>query len=196
MIGTADNTARKRAQRTAALSRRDALYHGHRARASAAAGDLLQALLESTPAGRPVSAFIASRSEIDLAGVVRWLQRRGTPVGMPVVVGKAEPLVFRRYRYGDALISGSFGIPVPRGDSEVIMPSVFLVPLAAFDRRGYRIGYGGGFYDRTLARARAERSVLAIGVAFACQEVGRVASDAYDQPVDLVVTEREVIPCR
>ena len=186
---------RKASQRTAALSRRDGLYAGFRARASReACGNLLDILLNQ-PSTLPVSAFLASRSEIDSAAAMKVLQRRGTPVGMPVVVKRGLPLVFRRLRLGDKTVKGAYDIEMPPETAELIEPSVFIVPLAAFDRRGYRIGYGGGFYDRTLEAARKKRQVLAVGFAFACQEIGQVVRESFDQPLDMIVTERGIITC-
>ncbi|MCC0015447.1 MAG: 5-formyltetrahydrofolate cyclo-ligase [Rhodobiaceae bacterium] len=196
MTPTPDLAARKAAQRASALARRDGLYAGWRANASRVACRTLVDVLSGVPALRPVSAFLASRSEIDPAMAVRDLRRRGHRVGMPVVTGRGQPLVFRRLRAGDSLVKGVFGIAVPPETAPRVEPEVFIVPLAAFDRRGYRIGYGGGFYDRTLERARLRRQVLAIGFAFACQEIGEVVRESFDQPLDLIVTERGVIECR
>lgn len=196
MRDQADPAARKTAQRSAALAKRDAMFAGLRARASKAACIHLMGVLDAVPATWPVAAFLASRSEIDSADAVRQLQRRGTPVGMPVVAARGKPLVFRRLRMGDTLESGVFGIPVPPAAAPEIVPSVYIVPLAAFDRRGYRIGYGGGFYDRTLEQARGSRRIVAIGFAFACQQVGEVVREAFDQRLDMIVTERGVLPTR
>ncbi|MCB1480975.1 MAG: 5-formyltetrahydrofolate cyclo-ligase [Rhodobiaceae bacterium] len=187
---------RKAGQRTAALSKRDGLYAGLRERASREACENLLDVLLGLPATQAVSAFLASRSEIDTAHAVKVLQRRGTPIGMPVVIKRGLPLVFRRLRLGDRTVTGAYGIEMPPETAEIIEPSVFIVPLAAFDRRGYRIGYGGGFYDRTLELARSKRQVLAVGFAFACQEIGQVVRESFDQPLDMIVTERETIYCR
>ncbi|MFN0264624.1 5-formyltetrahydrofolate cyclo-ligase [Tepidamorphus sp. 3E244] len=186
---------RKAMQRETALARRDGLFEGFRTRASHEACDNLLHVLEHVPGTRPVSAFLASRSEIDPALAVERLQRRGTTVAMPVVAARAQPLEFRRLRLRDKTVSGTFGIEVPPEGAELVRPDVFIVPLAAFDRRGYRIGYGGGFYDRTLEIARKRRNVLAIGFAFACQELGQVVREHYDQKLDLIVTERDIVEC-
>lgn len=187
--------ARKAQQRNTALARRDGLYRGVRARASRqACENLLEVVLE-LPATRPLAAFLATRSEIDPAHAVLRVQRRGQVVAMPVVAGRDRPLVFRRLRPGVATERGAFGIAVPPRRAQVVVPDIFIVPLAAFDRRGYRIGYGGGFYDRTLEEARQRRQVLAVGFAFACQEVGEVVRESFDQRLDMIVTEREIIAC-
>ena len=91
-------------------------------------------------------------------------------------------------RPGDVLVDGGFGTRIP-GETEVLTPETLIVPLAAFDAEGYRLGYGGGFYDRTLAKLRAEGTVMAIGFAYGCQEVARVPREATDQRLDMIVTE-------
>ena len=147
-------------------------------------------------AGRgAVSCFSTFGDELDTHPLIAALVRRGCRLALPVVVKRGEPLVFRRWKPGDEMGRGHFGIREPLPSAPEELPTVFLVPLLAFDRRGYRIGYGGGFYDRSLARARAERKVVAIGLAYATQEVGIVPRDRYDQPVDFVLTERGPIIC-
>ena len=93
------------------------------------------------------------------------------------------------------MVPGKMDIPEPPADAERVVPDLLFVPLAAFDRRGHRIGYGAGFYDRTLAALRAEKDVAAIGLAYAAQEVLFVPDDDHDEPLDMVVTEKDVIVC-
>lgn len=111
------------------------------------------------------------------------------PVCLPVVPGKAVPLVFRRWQ-GEPLVPGPFGTSHPADSQPVLSPAVLIVPLAGFDRRGNRIGYGGGYYDRTLQMLRESGQVTAIGLAFAVQELPDIPADPFDQPLDLVVTDR------
>ncbi|WP_287884769.1 5-formyltetrahydrofolate cyclo-ligase [Paracoccus sp. (in: a-proteobacteria)] len=113
------------------------------------------------------------------------------PVCLPVVTGPARPLEFRAY--DGRLEPGRFGTSHPPADSPVLVPEVLIVPLAGFDRAGHRLGYGGGFYDRTLAGLRAQRPVAAIGLAYAVQEIRAIPAEATDQPLDLIVTDRGVI---
>ncbi|MDK8873205.1 5-formyltetrahydrofolate cyclo-ligase [Paracoccus sp. SSJ] len=113
------------------------------------------------------------------------------PVCLPVVTGPARPLEFRAY--DGRLEPGRFGTSHPPADSPVLVPEVLIVPLAGFDRAGHRLGYGGGFYDRTLAGLRALRPVAAIGLAYAVQEIRAIPAEATDQPLDLIVTDRGVI---
>ena len=102
----------------------------------------------------------------------------------------------RAFRFGDPLVSGVWGIREPRPEAPEVAPDILLVPLIAFDRRGHRIGYGAGYYDQTINSLRAQKSVLAVGLAFAAQEIAQVPSTPRDARLDLVLTEREIIDCR
>ncbi len=109
--------------------------------------------------------------------------------------GKDQPLTFRAWHPEMALADGGFGTRIPPEDQAPVVPEILLVPMLAFDRRGYRLGYGGGFYDRTLAKLRAQnRRTTAIGIVYAGQEIDRVPADAYDQRLDRVVSEQGPIP--
>ncbi|HXV24970.1 MAG TPA: 5-formyltetrahydrofolate cyclo-ligase [Alphaproteobacteria bacterium] len=138
-----------------------------------------------------VSGFWPFGPEIDVRPVLHHLHEAGHPIALPVVIRRGLPLLFRAWRPGQGLISGSFGVPRPDKDQPELVPGVLIVPLLAFDRAGYRLGYGGGFYDRTLEQVRAKGAVLAIGVGFAVQEVPAVPRDATDQRLDWMVSERE-----
>ena len=138
--------------------------------------------------GRPLAGYMAMKTEINpLAAMVA---HQGA-VGVPVIAGQGLPLKFREWGPGAAMMDGAFGARIPL-EGAWIEPEVVIVPLLAFDARGYRLGYGGGFYDRTLAGLRARRSVLAVGFAFAAQEVDDVPIDGFDQKLDLMVTEQGV----
>ncbi|UFM63680.1 5-formyltetrahydrofolate cyclo-ligase [Paracoccus sp. MA] len=113
------------------------------------------------------------------------------PVCLPVVIGPAQPLEFRAW--DGRLEPGRFGTSHPPADSPVLRPEVLIVPLAGFDRAGHRLGYGGGFYDRTLAQLRAGAPVVAIGLAYAVQEIRAIPAEPTDQPLDLIVTDGGVI---
>jgi 5-formyltetrahydrofolate cyclo-ligase len=113
-------------------------------------------------------------------------------VAVPVIEGAGRPLRFSRWEPGCALRRGPFGTRLPEVD-DFVTPEILIVPLVAFDRAGGRLGYGGGFYDRTLARLRAVRPVLAIGFAYAAQEAEGLPLEPTDQPLDMIVTEAEVI---
>lgn len=127
--------------------------------------------------------------EFDDVPMLRHFADAGWTCGLPTVVGLGRPLVFRRWRPGEALVAARFGTSEPPPESPIVVPDVLLVPLLAFDRQGFRLGYGGGFYDRTLAGLRAGHAVTAIGVAFAGQEVDRVPRGAADQRLDWIITE-------
>jgi 5-formyltetrahydrofolate cyclo-ligase len=144
------------------------------------------------PAGAAISGFWPIGDEIDIVPLLSQLHAAGHPIGLPVVLGKAQPLVFRSWHPGLALVAGGFKTAVPPPTSPELVPEVLIVPLLAFDPEGYRLGYGGGFYDRTLEKLRAAHGAppLAIGVAFQAQHVARVPRDAYDQPLDWIVTEK------
>jgi 5-formyltetrahydrofolate cyclo-ligase len=109
------------------------------------------------------------------------------------VIARDRPLEFRRWRPGATLVIDRFGIAHPPADAAVIEPDVLLVPLLAFDSRHYRLGYGAGFYDRTLADLRARKTILAIGVAYSAQRVAEVPLDGWDEALDLVLTEQGVV---
>ncbi len=145
------------------------------------------------PPGAAVSGYWPMRSEIDPRPILTALHARGHSLCLPVVVGKGQPLIFRAWRPGDGLVAGGFGTQVPDEEQETVVPRLLLVPLLAFDRAGYRLGYGGGFYDRTLAALRAQGPVVAVGLAFSAQEVESVPHDATDARLDWIVTEAEAL---
>ncbi len=180
---------RKAQARAEALLRRDAAHaRGHPAPAA-----LLRDVL-APRRGEPLAGFLAMRSEID---PLPALAAHEGPLGLPVMAdGKGHPLRFRLWAPGAPLAPGGFGTRVPLA-GEWMEPRVLVVPLVAFDRGGNRLGYGGGFYDRTLARLRAREvelgPVTAIGFAWAAQEAEALPLEATDQPLDLIVTEAEVI---
>ena len=140
-----------------------------------------------------VSGYHPIGSEIDPRPLLAKLRRVGHSVALPVVVEKSTPLLFREWNEGDPMSSGPFGVREPLPGSMEATPNVLLVPLLAFDRRGYRLVYGGGFYDRTLTKLRKQGAPLAVGVGFAVQEVDAVPVAEYDQPLNWIVTEREAI---
>lgn len=174
--------AAKAALRDAAAQRRAA---AHAALGPDAATGQLAAVLAEYP-GAVVSGYLPMRSEISPLAA---LAGHDGALCMPVVQGRGLPLRFRAWAPGAATVRGSFGAEIP-ADGAWLEPAVLVVPLLAFDARGYRLGYGGGFYDRTLAGLRATgRGVRAIGLAYAAQAVASLPVGAFDQPLDLVVTE-------
>ena len=142
-----------------------------------------------------VSAFWSIGDEIPTLPLLETLDASGFKVALPVTGKIGTPLVFRRWTPASAMVTGRMAIQEPPSNAEVLRPDVLFVPLAAFDRRGHRIGYGAGFYDRSLAGLRAEKTITAIGVAYAAQEVLFVPNEDYDQPLDFIVTEKDTIVC-
>lgn len=178
--------ADKQALRRASLARRAAIPREQREAAAAALAEISLSFLDLR---RPVvvSGFHPVGEELDIMPLLRRLIADGHTIGLPVT-RKDQPLIFRRWTPETPMESGAMGIPWPSKAAPEVTPSVLLVPLAAFDNRGYRIGYGGGFYDRTLAELRAQGPVTAVGVAFAEQEVERVPAEPHDEPLDWMLT--------
>ncbi|MEH6630309.1 MAG: 5-formyltetrahydrofolate cyclo-ligase [Halopseudomonas aestusnigri] len=145
------------------------------------------------PKGAVVSAYWPLGDELDPMPLLNTLHTKGYRPVLPVMLGAGKPLIFKSWAPGDELEDAGFGTREPHADKEELEPDVLFVPLLAFDRAGYRLGYGGGFYDRTLDKLRAYKSVTAIGIAYAAQEMEAVIRGPYDQPLDYVVTEAEVI---
>lgn len=142
-----------------------------------------------------VSGFIPYKSEITTVPLLNRLRRAGWQTALPVVIAPEMPLVFRTWSPGEALVPGVWDIPVPLETAAEVLPDVLLVPMLAFDRAGYRLGYGGGFYDRTLEKLRKLKAVVAIGVAYRAQMVEEVPRGGHDAPLDYVMTEEETIRC-
>ena len=137
---------------------------------------------------KPLSGYMAMRTEID---PMPAMAAHPGPVCVPVIIGKAQALKFREWSPGCAMVAGEFGARIP-AEGGWTQPEVLIVPLVAFDARGYRLGYGGGFYDRTLELLRGRRKTVAIGFAFSAQEMPEVPIEATDQRLDAIVTEQGV----
>ncbi|MEE4348390.1 MAG: 5-formyltetrahydrofolate cyclo-ligase [Paracoccaceae bacterium] len=183
-----DLTAIKAEARRAAFARRKAAFD---AMGPDHAGYLVDAL--APHAGKVMAGYMPMRTEISPMAAMRTMAATG-PVCVPVIQGKGQPLRFARWTPDAVMVAGEFGALVPEV-LDWLEPAVLIVPLVAFDRRGGRLGYGGGFYDRTLAGLRARGPVLALGFAFAAQEAEALPLEATDQPLDMIVTEAGVIAC-
>lgn len=181
----------KAALRREALARRAALTQAERddfaARLAALGPQLVAA---ETPVEAPtVSVYSAIRDEVDPAPLLEALAAAGIVTALPVIRGRGLPLQFRRWRPGDAARHGQWGIVEPAETCPEVAPDLLFVPLAAFDARGHRIGYGAGYYDQSLAALRRLKPVRAIGLAFSVQEVASCPAKPHDEPLDAVVTE-------
>jgi 5-formyltetrahydrofolate cyclo-ligase len=146
--------------------------------------------------GMIVSGFMPMKTEISPLPLMRKLADAGASLALPVVAGRGKPLIMRAWLWGEPLGSGVWGIREPKPEASQVDPDILLVPLLAFDRAGYRLGYGGGYYDLTIAGLRARKTVTAVGIAFAAQEVPSVPTRPRDVWLDLVLTERDVIDVR
>ena len=180
--------------RKAAFARRDALPPAERQ----AAAEAIAARPFPFPIspGMTVSGFSPLKTEINPLPLLRNLAAAGAKLALPVVAGRGKPLIMRAYAFGQALNEGVWGIREPKDDAPEVDPDILIVPLAAFDRRGHRIGYGAGYYDMTIKRLRSTKPVVAVGIAYAAQEVSEVPVTARDERLDLVLPERDVIDFR
>lgn len=177
--------AKLRAERLAA---RDALSGDVRIDKSMAMAEAGGRLIDVVP-GEEISGFFPIRSEVDVRPLMHQLKERGAKLSVPVVLDK-QTIVFRELIAGAPLVSTGFGTFGPGEDARVVDPDVMLVPLAAFDRIGHRIGYGAGYYDRAISKLHAKgRRPRLIGVAFDCQEVDIIPAEDHDVAVDAILTE-------
>ncbi len=177
------NTQKSDARRLALTARKAA----HGTGLDAAAQAHLRAALVGFK-GAPLAGYMPIRTEIDPLPV---MAAHDGPVGVPVITGPGQALVFHRWRPGCPMVEGPFGARVP-AEPVPITPRVLIVPLVGFDARGFRLGYGGGFYDRTLATLRKAGPVTALGFAYAAQERPALPVDGFDQRLDAVVTENGI----
>jgi 5-formyltetrahydrofolate cyclo-ligase len=180
--------------RTAVLARRDALSDKHRAAAAEAVAE--RGLPIEIKAGAVVAGYSPIRNEVDPFPLMQALVAKGARLALPAVMARGKSLAFRAWSFGDRLMLGPLGILEPSPAAAELVPDVVLVPLAAFDRAGHRIGYGAGHYDFTLAHLRKRKASLAVGLAFAAQEIPAVPAAEHDVRLDLVLTENETIDFR
>lgn len=177
--------------RIALLARRRALPEELRGKAAGEATDIFLDAIRP-PAAAPISAYWPIRGEMDPRPLMASLTERGHPLLLPVVAGEGQPLTFRIWREGEDLNLGPLGTREPSADAPEETPGIVIVPLLAFDEAGYRLGYGKGFFDATLAELRHRTpSVIAVGFAYEAQCAERLPRDAWDEPLDWIVTERK-----
>ncbi len=192
--GTAanDETARadlkrwRKAERERQIAARLAIPADVRAGFSGRIADALDAHLGAI-SGHIVSLYWPFRGEPDLREWASDIVGRGGQCALPVVVEPGAPLIFRRWSPGDPLDRGVWNIPIPMADADEVLPDVVIAPVVGFDDRGYRLGYGGGFFDRTLAAM--PRKPRIIGVGYTCQHIPTIYPQPYDIPMDVILTE-------
>lgn len=189
MVAMIDIETKKAEARKAAFARRKQAFE---TALPGASGHLSEVLAGYR--GVPIAGYMAMRTEIDPTPAMAEAAAHGR-VCVPVIIAKASPLQFREWTPGCRLENGEFGAQIP-SDGDWVEPEILIVPLVAYSRTGGRLGYGGGFYDRTLEGLRAKRPTMAIGFAFSAQEDPDIPLEPTDQPLDLIVTEAGVITPR
>ncbi len=145
----------------------------------------------------PPEAIIGSywpvKSEADACPLLTYYYEQGHVCALPVVQAPKKPLLFREWRPGNLLVSGIYNILTPDETAQLVTPTILFVPILGFDNHGHRLGHGEGYYDRTLESLRNQHPIIAIGIAFDCQEVDVIPSHDYDQPMDYIITPTRVI---
>jgi 5-formyltetrahydrofolate cyclo-ligase len=180
-----------------ALERRDLITpHEAHAAASVIRASALELVKKLSVDRDPVvSVYWPIRSEMNTRPLIEALYDSGFKVVLPVMIAVKHPLIFRAFAPDDELMKGPYGLSEPSPEKPALDPSIVFAPLAAFDRKGFRMGYGGGIYDATLTALRAKHLVAAIGLAYAVQEADAVPTEPHDQKLDYIITERETISC-
>ena len=194
MPDASETQARKGELRSVALTLHDALPPTVR-QAAAETIAARQLPVAVTP-GTIVSGFSPLKTEINPLPLLRKFAEAGASLALPCIAGRGYQLIMRAWEFGAPLAAGQWGIREPTPDAAEVAPDILIVPLAAFDRAGHRIGYGAGYYDMTIHALRAKKNIVAIGIAFAAQEIAKVPATERDERLDLVLTEREVIHFR
>jgi len=178
----------KRSLRNEALARRDALDPDYRARAAETIANAPFPV--AVPEGTVVSGFFPMKTELSLLPLMRALEKNGAQIALPRIAGRGHPLSMRAWKFGDPLVPGQWGIREPAPEAKEIDPDILLVPFAAFDRHGYRVGYGAGYYDRTIAGLKARKKIVTIGFGLEAQEVDACPVEAHDEKLDFLMTEK------
>lgn len=186
---------KKRILRAALRARRRGIAGQGREAAGVTLRDIFLAHCAPVAPGSIVAGYVARDDEINPAPLMEALGARGCFLALVCMENASRGLEFRAYAPGDALVSGRCGIPEPLPSANIVEPDILFVPLLGFDRRGGRLGQGGGSYDKTLSVLRARKNITAIGLAYAVQEEPEIPQDTHDQKLDGIVTEREYIAC-
>lgn len=184
----------KAQMRADAVARRDALPAD--VRMAAAEAIAVRPFPVGVTPGMVISGFFPLKSEINPIPLMKALAAAGATLALPVIAGRGRPLIMRAWSFGEPLATVQWGIREPLAAALEVAPDIVLTPLLTFDRAGNRVGYGAGYYDMTIAALRARKPVVAVGLAYAAQEVAAVPHTDRDERLDLVLTEREIIECR
>lgn len=139
------------------------------------------------------AAYYPIGSEVNSRPLIDALNEKGHVTALPTIIDKESPLTFRLYKSGDELVKGSFGVPEPHPYMPALIPDVLIIPMLAYNSQGYRLGYGTGFYDRTLEDLRRIKPVKAIGVAYSIQENNNLPSEEHDEKMDWIITENGAV---
>ncbi|PHR57649.1 MAG: 5-formyltetrahydrofolate cyclo-ligase [Robiginitomaculum sp.] len=183
-----DSLEKTRARNAAKMIRAKLAYEGVEAHLDAGV-ELIGAWPYAKFKGGVVGCYFPLHSEISPLPLMGALVDAGFDLALPCIKRKAHPLVFRSYSFGDKLRGGAFGTKEPKRDKAIVSPDIVLLPMLAFSRVGMRLGYGGGFYDRTLQELRTKKPIFACGLAYSGQEVAILPTEQYDQALDGVLTE-------
>jgi 5-formyltetrahydrofolate cyclo-ligase len=178
----------KSAARKSAFAKRK-LAHGQGL--DQAANNWLLGYIAMHPQAQVIAGYMPIRTEINPLAAMTVMHGQGRRICVPVVLGEAQPLEFREWTPDADMQEGAFGASIPV-DGAVLVPDLVITPLLAWDREGYRLGYGGGFYDRSFEQMRKRRPTLGVGFAYSAQEVPKVPREATDQPLDALVTENDI----
>ena len=184
----------KAALRSAALAARDGLSREQRAAAAQAIA--ARGLPFEITAGAVVAGYSPIRSEIDPLPLMQKLAAQGARLALPAVAARGQSLIFRAWSPNDRLMLGALGIPEPSPAAAEVLPDIMLVPLAAFDQLGHRIGYGAGHFDFTFAHLRKMKPIVGVGLAFAAQEIEAIPALSHDVALDYVLTETKMFEFR
>lgn len=190
-----DTPSAKAALRSQALARRG-LINGIESRAFAQRLANIGAGIVAEKKAGIVSVFWSIGTEPSTFQLLENLARQGVQTALPVMQGRAAPLVFRLWKEGEPLAEVKWGIKEPLPSAREVEPDLLFVPLAAYDRKGNRLGYGAGYYDRTLAKLRAKKSITVVGVAYGIQELQEIPTDSHDEKLDYLLTDHEWIICK
>ncbi len=188
---TAPAAVLKAVLRREALARRKSV---HAVRHAGASADLARRIAsELSTQGKIIAGYWPLGTEIDCVPALATLKAAGIEVALPVVAGQGQVLIFRSWAPGDILEAGPFGTMHPAQRASLVVPDIMLLPLMAFDSTGHRLGYGAGYYDRTVAALRRDRQVVIIGLAYDEQQIDTLPADSHDQKMDAVITDQRML---